>query len=203
MNATLSARLNQILPRITDPTFLKGEGISNEIACYIFNYPAEEELVVRKHIQRVTDRLRSHHTEINVLHLDLLDVSLDYLKSRDLFERLVEMEQSKGSDELLKVLKGPMAAEKICAFIGEKHQPSNYDLVLLSGLGKVWPMLRAHNLLNCLHPIMGATPLVMFYPGNFDGMTLSLFGQIATPTTTPKATPYYRAFALVPEGNQT
>jgi hypothetical protein len=202
MNKILSDRLNQILPRITDPTFLKAEGISNEIACYIFNYPAEEELAVREHIQRLTDSLRNDHTEINTLHLDLLDVSLDYLKSRDLFERLVEMERSKGSEELLKVLKGPMAAEKICTFIAEKHQPLNYDLVLLSGLGKVWPMLRAHNLLNCLHPIMGDTPLVMFYPGRFDGMTLSLLGQVATPATTPKSTPYYRAFALIPEGNQ-
>jgi len=203
MNKTLSDRLNQILPRLADPTFLKAEGISNEIACYIFNYPAEEELAVREHIQLVIKGLRSHHTEIKLLHLDLLDVSLEYLKSRELFERLVEIEQSKGSDELLKMLKGPMAAERICAFIGEKHQPSTYDLVFLSGIGKVWPMLRAHNLLNCLHPIMGDTPLVMFYPGDFDGMTLSLFGQVATPTTTSNAAPYYRAFSLVPEGNQT
>ncbi|MEZ4281610.1 MAG: DUF1788 domain-containing protein [Myxococcota bacterium] len=35
----------------------------------------------------------------------------------------------------------------------------------ISGVGSVWPMLRAHSLLNCLHTVIGKAPLVMFYPG--------------------------------------
>ena len=46
MSATLASRLNQILPRITSADFLSSEGIGNEIACYIFDYPAEDELEV-------------------------------------------------------------------------------------------------------------------------------------------------------------
>jgi hypothetical protein len=38
---------------------------------------------------------------------------------------------------------------------------------------------------------MGETPLVLFYPGIYDGQSLSLFGQI-------KQDNYYRAFKLVP-----
>jgi hypothetical protein len=70
-------------------------------------------------------------------------------------------------------------------------QPNQQDLVLVSGVGSVWPLMRTHSLLNNLHPIMGRTPLVMFYPGKYDQKTLRLFGKI-------KSDNYYRAFRLIP-----
>ena len=103
---------------------------------------------------------------------------------------------------MLRALKGPLAAEKLRDFIASEHKLAEYDLLLLSGVGSVWPMLRAHGLLNCLHTVMGQTPLVMFYPGTFDGTTLRLFGRIATDTSRPGTKPYYRAFILVPGGTE-
>ena len=62
-------------------------------------------------------------------------------------------------------------------------------------------MLRSHTLLNNLHAIMGQTPLVMFYPGKYDKMTLRLFGKTVLAGVTnedgKKAAPYYRAFRLI------
>ena len=203
MSATLTDRLNQILPRITSEALLSSEGIGNEIACYIFDYPAQEELKVREHIEMMMDRLASHHIERRVLHLDLLDVVLAYLHQRGLFDKVIKMQVPKGDAAVLRALKGPLAAEKLRDFIDAKYKPADYDLLLLSGVGSVWPMLRAHSLLNCLHTIMAKTPLVMFYPGSFDGTTLRLFGQIATSTSRPGTKPYYRAFILVPGGTGT
>ncbi len=203
MNATLNNRLNQILPRVTSPALLSSEGIGNEIACYIFDYPARDELQVREYINMLLGRLESHHPNLRILHLNLLEVSLAYLKQRGLFDKALKMEAAKDATAVLRALKGPMAAEKIRDFIAAEHQPAGYDLLLLSGVGSVWPMLRAHSLLNCLHTVMEKTPLVMFYPGTFDGTTLRLFGQISTTTSRPANKPYYRAFILVPGGTTT
>ena len=63
--------------------------------------------------------------------------------------------------------------------------------MLVSGIGNVWPILRSHSLLNNLHRIIGITPLVMFFPGEYDGQSLRLFGKL-------KDNNYYRAFKLVP-----
>ena len=202
MTATLTDRLNQIVPRITSEAFLSSEGIGNEIACYIFDYPAQEELKVREHIRMMTDRLASHHSDLRVLHLNLLDVVLAYLNKRGLFDKALKMEATKDATAVLRALKGPLAAEKLRDFIAAEHHPADHDLVLLSGVGSVWPMLRAHSLLNCLHTVMGKTPLVMFYPGTFDGTTLRLFGQIDTTASRPHTKPYYRAFILVPGGTE-
>ncbi len=202
MSTTLSGRLNQILPRITSEAFLSSEGIGNEIACYIFDYPAEDELRVREHIKMMVDRLASHHSELRVLHLNLLEVTMAYLKQRRLLNKVLKMQAAKGDSAILRALKGPMAAEKLRDFIAAEHKPADHDLVLLSGVGSVWPMLRAHSLLNCLHTVMGKAPLVMFYPGSYDGTTLRLFGQITTTTSHPGKKPYYRAFILVPGGTE-
>jgi hypothetical protein len=198
MKTQLLSRLDQILPRVTSEAFLSSEGIGNEIACYIFDYPASEELEVRGHTDWLLDRLETHHPTVNVLHLDLLDVVVSYLKQRKLFDKALQLQRSKGDPALLKALKGPLSAEKIRDYIAEAHNPSDYSLILLSGIGSVWPMLRAHSLLNCLHTAIGKTPLVMFYPGSFDGTTLKLFGQIASSVSQPGTQSYYRAFALVP-----
>ncbi len=198
MSASLPGRLNQILPRVTSKAFLSSKGIGNEIACYIFDYPADDELKVREHILIMMDRFASHHSELRVMHLNLLDVSIAYLEQRGLLDKVLKMQAAKDDAAILKALKGPLAAEKLRDFIAAEHKPADYDLVLLSGIGSVWPMLRAHSLLNCMHTVMGQTPLVMFYPGSFDGTTLSLFGQIATSTSKPGTKPYYRAFTLVP-----
>lgn len=202
MNARLSDRLDQILPRVTNRDFLSSEGIGNEIACYIFDYPADQELAVREHLRMMLGRLQSHHSELKVLHLNLLDVCVDYLEQRGLLDKAIKMQASKDDASTLKALEGPLAAEKIRDFIASAHKPAEHDLVLISGVGSAWPMLRAHSLLNCLHTVLGNTPLVMFYPGSFDGTTLRLFSQIRTEKS-KSAKPYYRAFTLIPDGNTT
>ena len=200
MRTTLASRLDQILPRITSKAFLSSEGIGNEIACYIFDYPAEDELKVREHLAFMMERFRSHHPDLRVLHLNLLDLVIAYLEKRGLLDKALAMQAKKGDAGVLSALRGPLAAEKLRDFIAEEHSPSEQNLVLMSGVGSVWPMVRAHSLLNCLHTILGATPLVMFYPGSFDGTTLRLFGTISTATTKAGTKPYYRAFTLVPSG---
>lgn len=203
MSPGLTDRLNEILPRITSEAFLSSEGIGNEIACYIFDYPAEDELQVREHLQMILVRLASHHSSLSVLHLNMLDVVLAYLERRGLLDRALQMQATKGDAGVLKALQGPLAPERLRDFIEAEHRPAEHDLFLISGMGSAWPTVQAHALLNCLHRIVGRTPLVMFYPGSFDGTTLKLFGRIESATAAPGVKSYYRAFSLVPGGTTT
>jgi len=200
----LGARLDRILGRIIEPGFLARTGLGNEIACHIFDYPAEEELAVRAHTAWLRARLASHHPELRVLHLNLLDTALAYLRARNLLDRTLEMQRTKGPEAALKALRGPLSAERLRDFIAETHAPASYDLIILDGIGSIWPLVRAHSLLSALHTVIDHTPLILFYPGVFDGITLRLFGRIAPAdnATGPGARPYYRGFILVPHGAQ-
>jgi hypothetical protein len=203
MNARLQRRLEQIAPRIVRPDFLQREGIGNEIACHIFDYPPEDELQVREHIEALGAQLSSNHRSLSWCHINLLDVLTGYLQSRKLLDSALKMQQKKGDQGVIRALAGPLAAEKISTYIATTHQPAQHDLILLSGVGSVWPVIRMHSLLNCLHKDLDGTPAVIFYPGSFDGTTLQLFNRADTRddarAAAVSARPYYRAFTLVSE----
>ena len=191
MTDALTERLNQILPKVTSDEFLSGSGIGNEIAFYLFDYPPEEELRVRDHVRFLLDHIPKQRPGLHLAHVNLLDFVIDYLKERKLLDRSLKMQREKGDKALLGALKAPLNPERLAQRFAQVVQPEQHDLVLISGVGSVFPMLRSHNLLNNLHSVMGQTPLVMFYPGRYDGQRLRLFGKL-------KSSPYYRAFRLVP-----
>ena len=191
LGRSFEERLNQIVPRLTSDELLHNSGLGSEIGFYVFDYAPEHEPAVRRHIQFVLDYLEKKRPELRIAHINLFELIIDYLKSRNLLERAIKTQQEKGDHVLLKALKAPLSADKIAHFFVQRAQPKEHDLVLVSGVGNVWPLLRSHHLLNNLHPLMGNTPLVMFYPGVFTGQGLRLFGRL-------KESNYYRAFRLVP-----
>jgi hypothetical protein len=191
MSNPLNERLNRIKDRITSDEFLSGSGIGNEIAFYVFDYPPEDELLVRDYLRTLIDHIPKQKHGLRVKHIDLFEFVLDYLKSRKLLDKAVQMQREKGDEALKKALAGPLHESKLAAYFAEVAQPQQHDLVIVSGVGSVWPLLRSHVLLNNLQPVMGKTPLVIFYPGRYDGQSLRLFGKL-------KNANYYRAFKLVP-----
>lgn len=183
-------RLNKILDRLTSEELLSNSGLGNEIGFYIFDYSPEYEIQIREHIQFILRQLPKKKPGIRFKHINLLELIVQYLKDRKLLDRVLDIESKKGNKELLKSLKGPLDAKKIAKEFIKIAPPQENDLVLVSGVGSVYPMLRSHNLLNNLHHLMEETPLVMFYPGVFTGQGLRLFGKL-------KETNYYRAFQLI------
>lgn len=191
MKEDLKHRLNQIIPRLQSDELLRNSGLGNEIGFYIFDYPPESELEVREHIQFVIEQLPKKKPGIRVKHINLFHLLIDYLRARSLLDRALKLQKEKGDEALHKALKGPLHGEKIAKAFIEEAQPESHDLILMSGVGSAWPLLRSHTLLNNLHPLMQGIPLVVFYPGVYDGQGLRLFGRLDERN-------YYRAFRLVP-----
>lgn len=183
-------RLDKILDRLTSEELLSNSGLGNEIGFYIFDYSPEFEEQVREHIQFILRQLSQKKPDLRFTHINLFDLILVYLKNRNLLDRVLDIELKKGNQALLNSLKGPLDAKKIAKEFITLAPPEDNDLVLVSGVGSAYPMLRSHNLLNNLHHLMEDTPLVMFYPGVYTGQGLRLFGKL-------KETNYYRAFQLV------
>ena len=201
MNDPLTHRLNQILPKLTSDDFLSARGIGNEIAFYIFDYAPEDELRIREYIRFLVDHLPKNRSGLRVAHVNLFDFLIHYLKERNLLEKSFRLQRENGDAALLKALKGILHEEKIAQRFAGIAKPAEHDLVLISGIGSAYPLLRSHTLLSNLHAIMGQTPLVMFYPGRYDTQTLRLFGKTGlaggSAEERKKKTNYYRAFRLI------
>jgi hypothetical protein len=193
MTLSLEERLNQILPRITSRDFLDSKGLGNEIGFWVFDYPAERELDVRHFVAgTVLPALAKQSPAIHAATVNLLQLVTDLLEERKLLDKTLEMQKTKGDDSTLAALRSVLKEDKLAQKIAKEHDIGQLDVLILTGVGAVYPMLRTHTLLSALHPIMGTTPLLMFFPGRYDGHSLRLFNTLAEDH-------YYRAFRLAPE----
>lgn len=190
MTSDFNERLDKILDRLTADAFLQGKGLGNEIPFYAFDYPPERELEVRAHIAFLLAQIPKRRPGLRFVHINLFELIVRHLKNRGFYEKALVMQKQKGDEATLKALAAPLDAGKLAAVFADEAKPADHDLVLVSGVGSAYPLLRTHNLLNNLHHHLGSTPLVLFYPGVYDGQSLRLFGTL-------QDKPYYRAFRLI------
>jgi hypothetical protein len=192
MTQTFEDRLNQILPRITSDDFLQNRGLGNEIGFWIFEYPPEQELLMRETLEKVIEPgLQRHVPSLRHARVNLFELVIELLESRKLLDKAIALQAQKGDDAALAALKGVLNQEKLAQRIVAQHRPDELDLMLFAGVGAAYPLVRSHSLLNALHPLMKNTPLLVFFPGRYDGYSLRLFNKLSDDH-------YYRAFRLVP-----
>jgi len=186
-------RLNQILPKISSDEFLNSKGLGNEIGFWIFDYPPEREMEMRDFLTRtVLSSLNKSQPPIRAGAINLFDLVIQLLQERQLLDKAIDMQQTKGDEAVMAALRPVLKEDKLAQKVVTMIDLDNIDLLMLWGVGSAYPMLRTHTLLSALHPLMGRTPLLMFYPGRYDGYSLRLFNKLSEDH-------YYRAFRLIPE----
>jgi len=190
----LESRLNELEEKIKQPNFRKNKGLGNEVGYYIFDYPAEHELIVRERIHYLMSKYEKKVHNLKLVVFDLYDIIIDLLIQEGFLEICEEFEKSKGLQEVTRAVNEMLRMEEdnqsneILAHI--KNNTPKDAIVFLIGVGKCFPILRSHKVLNNLHQYMDDVPVVMFFPGEYDGQSLVLFSDI-------KDDNYYRAFKLV------
>ncbi|MEA2056247.1 MAG: DUF1788 domain-containing protein [Patescibacteria group bacterium] len=186
MTRNIRQELDQIIDIISTKDFLNCSSLGNEIGFYIYDYPPEEEMLVRTKIKNIKKQLQVSRN-IEAKEFDLYKILLKTLEDKGLKEKIIKEEKKKGFEWLIKALKPILKPETYKDVIASESKDA--DVIFLSGVGKVWPFIRSHTVLNNLHSIITAKPLLMFYPGEWNQKTLKLFGKF-------KDDNYYRAFKL-------
>ncbi|MDD4946835.1 MAG: DUF1788 domain-containing protein [Gallionella sp.] len=189
--STFEERLNQILPRLTSNELLNNQGLSNEIGFWVFDYPPERELEMRAFTTEVIEpALARNHPPIRFATVNVFDLAIRLLEERGLLDKAFEMQKTQGNDKALESLRRVLKEDKLAARLVSQLDLDNLDLVMLTGVGAAYPILRTHTLLSALHPLMKDTPLLMMCPGKYDGYSFRLFNTLSEDH-------YYRAFRLV------
>lgn len=185
-------KLDAIWNRISSRDFLENKGVANEVRYYVFDYEACDEPVMR---QKIKDLLARNNPDVDgfrIVEYDIYKMILGILEERGYLDKCIRFEKEKGREYLYnaiaKLLRLTTDNNLIVNRIIE-NTPED-AVVFLTGIGKAYPFVRAHNVLNNLHQVFDKVPVVMFYPGNWNGQSLSLFGTISDGN-------YYRAFPLI------
>ncbi|WP_221091409.1 DUF1788 domain-containing protein [Deinococcus aquaedulcis] len=188
---SLDTRLNALSDALLDPKLLRGKGLGNEIGFYIFDYAPEREPDVVKALPRVVQAVEAAGVRVGVI--DLYQTVLGMLEERGYLDKALALEQTRGAAALHGALKPLLSPDKVATAVARQAQGA--ELVLLTQVGAAYPLLRSHSILNNLHERLDQVPVVMLFPGTYDGQQLRLFGLF-------KDDNYYRAFRLLPEPNQ-
>lgn len=165
---TIYKRLEQLEARIHQEGFTKPTGIGSEIPHFVFDYPAEDELIVRTYTEGLLKR-----TSLNIKEINLFEFLLALFE--DDLEELIELAEE-GYEELSQAIQTVLEDRTLLvdSFI-EKAEDA--VLIFITGVGTVHPLIRSSHLLKKLSNHAFRTPLVLFYPGHFTGLDLRLYNQ--------------------------
>ena len=181
--ADIKERLDNLRAHIQEPDFLEGKGLSNEVNIRIFCYDAEDEMTVQRFIEQITT---DQTLTCNLVECNLYETYLSLCEDIDIMDAIPEMEEADGKDFLLEQLHSAIGeGEFIDKIQYSPHKKG--DILMLTGVGDVFPFMRVHSLLEALQPHFSDIPILVMYPGSFDGSYVRLFDKL-----TPNA--YYRAF---------
>lgn len=183
----LNDSLEKIYNTITSNEFLEQKWLWNEIPFYIYDYPAEWELQVRNYIQTLLKKIERNNQKLKVIEIDLYDLMIEIIKDKWLLDKVLENEKNKWTDFIEKALKPIIKSENFNNYIEKISVGAN--IIFLTWVGKIYPLVRSHTILNNLHHIIPWVNVIMFFPWEYTKIELKLFSRL-------KDDNYYRAFKL-------
>jgi hypothetical protein len=178
---------------ISGQRFLKKQGLGNEVPFFICPFESIKTVEMERLQRQLINRLEQ--AGVRILEINLYDLSIEILKKREIWESILEKEETFSKDQLKELLQSVLDPEThLVPAIAAKLLNSDYDVLFLSGVGEVFPYIRSHNILNNLQSTAKEKPTVMFFPGAYShslesGASLDLFGRLHEDK-------YYRAFNI-------
>ena len=182
----IKERLDKVRALIQESEFLEGKGLSNEVNIRIFCYEPENEMVVRHFVNQLET---NQSLDCHLIVCNLYKIFLSICDDMDITDVIPDMEEVDGSAYLLEQLNSVIGNREFIDKIQyEPHKPG--DVLMLTEVGEVFPFMRIHTLLEALQPYFSDVPILVMYPGEFDGHHVKLFNRL-TPND------YYRAFNVI------
>ena len=184
--SNIKERLDQLRELVQDPDFLTGKGLSNEVNIRIFCYDAEEEMIV----QHFIDQIKTDPSlDCRLIECNLYNTVLSICDDLDITDAIPDMEEADGGAFLLEQLHSAIGEDEYIEKIQYAPHETG-DVLMLTGVGDAFPFMRVHSLLEALQPYFSDIPILVMYPGEFDGHHLKLFDRL-------QPNDYYRAFNII------
>lgn len=189
---SLNDRLIELEDRMISVEALTRYGTANDLKFYIFDYNPKDELVIRKEVKKLIER------NDKIVEFDLYEMMMQIIEEEGYLEDVVRMEPEYDKDLLLSEIFQPLLSveeseNRLIEMFKERVPDDGKSIALITGVGKSYPIIRSHTILNNLQSVFRKNPVVMMYPGRYEiknSMTLRLFERLDDDN-------YYRAFPLV------
>lgn len=184
----ITYKFDHLFKIISSPGFLNKQSLGGEIPFFVSAYDPADEIRISEAIRLLKNKLGTHG--VPVLELDLYDIACSILEEKGGMERMFRVEKKKSKEKFLRALQSSLNIHQVLMpHIKELIENSDAKVYFLTGIGACYPFIRSHNVLNNLQNIAKDSPTVAFFPGEYNGHSLNLFGLL-------KDDNYYRAFNI-------
>ncbi|MEY0841735.1 DUF1788 domain-containing protein [Providencia rettgeri] len=179
---------------LSSSSFIKMEGLNGDIPFHICPFEPSLQSEINILVKQVKNYLRD--AQVKVLEINLYDLVIDISKKEGDWEWLIDNESTMSKDELKEELQGIIDTKTVLIpTIVDRMTEYNFDILMITGVGEVFPYIRSSNLLENLQIKAKDKPTLLFFPGKYKhslekGSSLILFGTLEDDK-------YYRAFNIL------
>ncbi|WP_125762721.1 DUF1788 domain-containing protein [Companilactobacillus hulinensis] len=188
-----NTKLEHLRDKIKNSDFQHSRGLSNEVSYYILAYDPKDEPTVSEDIINMKDQLNKETVGVDIIEFNVYKIMWELIDDMGIHDAVIDMESEDGIDYLAEQLNNAFemtnSDNKFVKYMEAKLNGKTDVVVFVTGIGQIYPLIRAHKILNTMHQIISDIPVVLFYPGKYDGLSLSMFGEA-------KEDNYYRAFQI-------
>jgi len=196
MKISIRERLDTFRNQLSSVKNLNKNKTGGDMKFFIFDYDPKDEIRVREETEKAV------RTNPEIVLFDLYEMMLEVIKENGYFDTIKQMESDYEKSLLLQEVFQPMLALEQTGNVILNRFSSNVaddgtHIILITGVGKAYPVIRSHTILNNLQSIFKRNPVVMMYPGRFSVRKghLKLFDRLDDDN-------YYRAFPIIDRGEE-
>jgi hypothetical protein len=130
-------RLHHLFSVISGRRFLEKQGLGNEVPFFICPYNPEDSVEMERLRRQLVKQLES--AGVRILQIDLYDLSVELLKERGIWDRILEMETSISKEELKELLQGVLDPEaNLVPAIASRMAGADFDVLFISGVEEIF-----------------------------------------------------------------
>lgn len=181
-------KFSHIFQVLGSESFLNMDALGGEIPFWIAPYDIAMHNLAETEIHNLVIRLQNEGR--SPLLIDLFELACDLIEQQVGIEEMIELEKEMNKADFKDALQSVLNIhERFIPAIVEQVTTRQPQMLLIKGVGAVYPFIRSHIILNNLQSAVKNIPTVMFFCGAYSGQSLNLFGLL-------KDDNYYRAFNI-------
>ena len=155
-----------------------GQNLGGELPLFIQQIPVSKQSELTYQANRLVSRLAKQGKKAIII--DLFDLSVKILDEEGVLQTLLEEEKELDSDAISSTLDSILdIKEVVIPRINDIIQEEAPDFTFITGVGRVYPFMRSHGILNNIEELANESNLILFFPGDYNNLQLSLFGIIS------------------------
>lgn len=183
-----SNKFKKIHQVVSSLSFRNMDALNGEIPFWIAPYDIAANNQVESEIKNLETKLLN--SGIRPLNIDLFELSCNILEENIGLDEIFEIEKEMDKYQYKDALQSSINIhERFIPLIIQLVEEQKPHMLFIKSVGAVYPFIRSHTVLNNLQSAVKNIPTLMFFPGEYSGQSLNLFGLL-------KDDNYYRAFNI-------